>query len=338
MPATPKMELDYRAVSRPKRENGTLLATETASCVWTTQRSPYWPSYAMNPAHHRAAPAYPRHLADLGDDYFSTVMFDETGAQRDGTIHRHTYDDNGFVTDTSDWVLSGPHFFLANPFNKTPRRICTEKGHYDQIDLEVIPDDYLPRTNYHPMADSIEYLRRTPRVSWVEPGETGASPVTAYFRHLHRRATDPYTEGSLIVALIPPGVAHIHTILSTAFRNPRVLSMFVATAGPVIFDAFIKLTGKADLYESTLRRLPFIEHPHILLLGSSLVSLTTHYAPLWSEVFTPDFTQQRWSQPDNPRLPQGFFARLTPAWQRHCALRTEYARRMALVEVDVLVA
>ena len=28
---------------------------------------------------------------------------------------------NGFVTDASDWVLSGPHFFLANPFNKTPR-------------------------------------------------------------------------------------------------------------------------------------------------------------------------------------------------------------------------
>jgi len=66
--------------------------------------------------------------------------------------------------------------------------------------------------------------------------------------------------------------------------------------------------------------------------------LTTHYAPLWSEVFTPDFTQQRWSQPHNPRLPQDFFARLTPAWQRHCALRTDYARRMALVEIDVLVA
>jgi hypothetical protein len=114
--------------------------------------------------------------------------------------------------------------------------------------------------------------------------------------------------------------------------------MFVATAGSVIFDAFIKLTGKSDLYESTLRRLPFIEHPRILLLGSSLVSLTTHYAPLWSEVFTPDFTQQRWSQPDNPRLPQDFFAWLTPAWKRHCALRTDYARRMALVEIDVLVA
>ena len=55
--------------------------------------------------------------------------------QKDGTIHRRTSGDNGFVTDTSDWVLSGPHFFLANPFNKTPRRVCTANGHYDQSTL-----------------------------------------------------------------------------------------------------------------------------------------------------------------------------------------------------------
>ncbi|PZO13335.1 MAG: hypothetical protein DCF25_16220, partial [Leptolyngbya foveolarum] len=29
---------------------------------------------------------------------------------------------------------------------------------------------------------------------------------------------------------------------------------------------------------------------------------------------------------------------LTPTWQRHCALRTDYARRQALVEIDVLAA
>lgn len=70
----------------------------------------------------------------------------------------------------------------------------------------------------------------------------------------------------------------------------------------------------------------------------ALNCLTNHYAPLWSEVYTADFTRQRWSQPGNPRLPQDFYARLTPDWQRHCALRTDYARRLALVEIDVLVA
>jgi len=32
--------------------------------------------------------------------------------QKDGTIHRRTSGDNGFVTDASDWVLSGPHFTI----------------------------------------------------------------------------------------------------------------------------------------------------------------------------------------------------------------------------------
>ena len=97
--------------------------------------------------------AYPRRLADLGDHYTSTEMWHETMQQKDGTIHRRPSGDNGFVTDTSDWLLSGPHFFLANPFNKTPKRVCTANGHYDSSDLEAIPDDYLPRTNYYPMAD-----------------------------------------------------------------------------------------------------------------------------------------------------------------------------------------
>jgi hypothetical protein len=59
---------------------------------------------------------------------------------------------------------------------------------------------------------------------------------------------------------------------------------------------------------------------------------------LWEELFAEEFTTQGWSQPDNPRLPQDFFRNLTPEWTRHCALRTDYARRMALVEIDVLVA
>src|SRR5699024_12221778 len=37
-------------------------------------------------------------------------------------------------------------------------------------------------------------------------------------------------------------------------------------------------------------------------------------------------------------LPQYFFTALTPTWQRNNALRSDYARRQALLEIDVLVA
>jgi hypothetical protein len=69
----------------------------------------------------------------------------------------------------------------------------------------------------------------------------------------------------------------------------------------------------------------------------SLNCLTTHYADLWSECWDEAFRTQRWAKQD-PRLPNAFFTNLTPTWQRDCALRSDYARRQALVEIDVLVA
>ncbi len=97
--------------------------------------------------------------------------------------------------------MSGPHFTIANPFYQTPKGVCDTNRAYDGIDLEAIPDDYLPRTNYHPIADRAEYLRRTPRVSWVEPGETIAKPVTEYFRHAHRNYVRGATERTFVPIL-----------------------------------------------------------------------------------------------------------------------------------------
>ncbi|MCM4498845.1 hypothetical protein MMR66_32625, partial [Escherichia coli] len=94
----------------------------------------------------------PNRLGDLQGQYFSTVMFDETYAQRDGTILRQTQ----FPQDSSQWVLSGPHFFVGTPFYKTPRENCTLNSDYDCLDLLTLPDDYLSRTNYIPACDAQE--------------------------------------------------------------------------------------------------------------------------------------------------------------------------------------
>ena len=48
-------------------------------------------------------------------------------------------------------------------------------------------------------------------------------------------------------------------------------------------------------------------------------------------------TSESWAKQD-PRLHNSLFNSLTPNWQRNCALRTDYDRRQALVEIDVLVA
>ena len=283
--------------------------------------------------------AYPRRLADLGDDYFSTEMWHETMQQHDGTLSRRPASDSGFPATPADWVLSGPHFFVANPHMKTPRAVCTEKGHYDCLNLETLPEDYLPRTNYRPMADHAEYLRRTPRVSWVEPGETQGRPVTEFFRLVFSNYVSISGERTARPIIAPPEVAHVNAVLSIVFEKSARVADIGACLASTLVDFYVKSAGMAHLWMNQLIRIPaVIDEQRLRARYLPLNCLTTHYAPLWEEVYDLDFADQSWSQPDNPRLPQDFWQNLTSTWTRHCALRLDYARRMALVEIDVLVA
>ncbi|WP_237174097.1 class I SAM-dependent DNA methyltransferase [Paracandidimonas lactea] len=283
--------------------------------------------------------AYPRRLADLGNDYFSTEMWHETMQQKDGTITRRSTSDVGFPATPDEWVLSGPHFFVANPFNKTPRKVCETHKAYDNIDLETLPDDYLPRTNYLPMADRAEYQRRTPRVSWVEDGEVAAKPVTDYFRHVHRRAIGSASERTACASVLPPQAAHIDGVFSITFRQYADQIDYGAGMCSVAIDFLVKSTGKSDLRGDLADKIPHVQlacPARVRFL--SLVCLTSYYAPFWEESFDLSFPDEAWTQPNNPRLPQDFWQNLTSTWTRDCALRSDYARRMALVEIDVLVA
>lgn len=284
--------------------------------------------------------AQPVRLEDLNEEYFSTVMFDETYAQRDGYIRRET----SFPTSTNQWVLSGPHFYGSNPLYKTPREVCTEKGHYDGIDLLNIPDNYLPRTNYIPACTPEEYRNHIPKVTWVDDGLIEPKKITEYYRFVNRRMFGASSERSFIGAIIPPGVANINTVVATAVSDNKILTNFSASTYSTCFDFFLKSTGKTDLYGSLLSTFPLLENKRMQLLGLLLNCVTSHYSELWSDCWDSDFNKQSWSigpDSDHPGanvLPQDFFKNLTPEWQRDCALRSDYSRRQALVEIDVLVA
>jgi hypothetical protein len=104
---------------------------------------------------------HPRRLATLATTSSARRCGTRRTQQKDGTIRRETR----FPKSAREWTLSGPHIYVGTPFYKTPREIvCETKAAYDVVDLEAIPDDYLPRTNYVPACDAKTYLERTPRV------------------------------------------------------------------------------------------------------------------------------------------------------------------------------
>lgn len=277
--------------------------------------------------------AAPKRLSDLRGNFYSTQHWNETQSQQDGTIRRET----GFVDSLGELVLSGPHFYVGNPLSKTPKRVCETHKAYDTLDLQVIPDDYMPRTNYKPTCDAATYAARVPRVSWTEDGQHEARAVTDYYRQVFRGMISPSAERTLIGALIPKSVAHVNGAQSLAFRNVGVLLWLSFFSNSLIGDFAVRATGRSNLHQ-TWMQFPLMEcASRAELRVLSLDCLTVHYADLWGTCWQESFLNNRWASTD-PRLPHDFFQKLTPEWQRHCALRSDYARRQALVEIDVLAA
>lgn len=272
--------------------------------------------------------SWPKKIGDLKGQYTATVMWDETNSQRDGTIKRETR----FPKDAGEWILSGPHINIGNPMFQTPREGCNTHRAYDVIDLETLPDYYLPRTNYVPACDAAEYHRRTPEVPWA-PGKK----VTEFYRLAFRAMIGSASERTLTSAIIPNMAGHINGVQTACFNNTNDLISSASVTSSTIGDYFIKITGRTNLHGSWTVLPQFEDNNLIHLRTLSLNCLTTHYAELWGECWDEGFTGERWAK-DDPRLPNDFFAKLTPQWQRNCALRTAYARRQALVELDVLVA
>jgi uncharacterized membrane protein YkvA (DUF1232 family) len=267
---------------------------------------------------------HPRRLRDLGDDVFGTMMWNETLAQKDGTIRRETR----FPKNASDWIVSGPHFYVGNPLNKTPREVCRHNKDYDEIDLEAIPDDYLPRTNYVPACSPKEYLERTPKFK--------GRPVTEFYRHVHRRMLPLTGERTVASAIIPPGVGHVLLAVSMTFEREHDLIDNDAFWSSLPIDFMVRTKGGSDLTVGPAKLLPVpvSEENRVRLRerGLRLNCLTTHYADLWNRNWAPS---TGWTL-DDPRLSP--WPKAGAKWSRASALRNAFERRWAFVEIDALAA
>jgi hypothetical protein len=270
----------------------------------------------------------PHRLLDIEDDFFPTTCWNETIQVNDGTIARKT----GFVEAPNVAILSGPHFFVANPFYKTARARCLQNSDYDIIDLEELPSDYLPRYNYVPACPPAEYLARTPKLSWDR------KPSTGLYRLVVSRGLSVGGERTLQPAIVIPGPAHIDGVFSLAFKD---LPFMVETAGSwasIVFDFFVKAAAKGDFRADLARIMPIAPAVHgdeIAVRALLLNCLTNGYDDLWRRCFTLAFLRDRWTK-DDPRLNPDRFASLGPDWSKETPLRSHYMRRQALVEIDVL--
>jgi len=270
-----------------------------------------------------------RALNSLEDRYTNTQMWYETPSVRAGIIRRETC----FPASLGQLILSGPHLGVATPFLQSPRSICTTNRAYDIIDLSLIPENYLPRTNYIPSCEPNVYFDRTPSVPW-----DSSKRVTSYYRIAMRRALSQSGERTLQAAIIPPQTGHIDGCFSLCFQNDGHLVGSAAGLTSLPFDFFIKTTGKGDIRIGLAGQLPLLAgSPELFARVLLLNCVTNHYAALWHDSFDPISNRDHWAKQDS-RLDKARFSSLTSEWSSQTPLRTDYERRQALIEIDVIVA
>lgn len=270
-----------------------------------------------------------QYISDIKTEILGSEMWHETNAQKDGTMVRNVH----FPESLTDMIISGPHIAVANPCFKTSRSICRLNSDYDNIDLTSISDSYLQRCNYQPYCAPEEYEERAPLTPW------NCKNYYSY-RIAMRNMFNQGGERTLMSAIIPPKVGHVHAVYELGFKNDVDTALMSGLMESIPYDFYIKATGKGSGGIGVLGGLPIIRSIYsirIILTTLLLNSLNEYYAPLWKKCWNVVWPFTTWSKSD-PRLSPARFTSLTSEWTWDTPLRTDYERRQALVEIDVLTA
>ena len=281
--------------------------------------------------------ANPTHFKDYNTYFIISRGFEETSAVKEGIIRRDTCN-----VETDKLVISGPHFYLANPINKNPRKNCKLNSDYDSINLNEIAENYLPRTNYVPCMELSKYsslLKGFP-INKNNGEKTTYDNWISYYKAAMRRMTGGGGgERTVAGTILPPKVAHLDTVTSVIFKDNRLLLEFVSLTESIVVDFIVKSSKTNDIRPANMQSFPLgisDEYYNALFTRTLLLNcLTVHYADLWQSCWRPEYAQEQWSISD-PRLKP--FTGLTEEWTWDTPLRNYFERRQALVEIDVLAA
>ncbi|MFE0703309.1 class I SAM-dependent DNA methyltransferase [Streptomyces sp. NPDC058872] len=276
-----------------------------------------------------ALAAYQNSLVDYHP--MITRGYDEASGKKEGMIRWG----NQAVSELGDVILQGPHFASALPFSKQPRIPCRSNRDWDLQAPTELPEAYIPVTNLVRATDETKYLAA--QDSWR------GKPFTAYFRLAWRTMIPANNARSLHAALIPPGPAHVLTVHSAALENNLLTVLNAGFWATLPLDYLLRVTGRGHLQVAEARAMPAPDPKHplapaLVLRILRLNALTSHYAPLWEELFDHTWAAyEDWANPDWPYL-KPLTAGVAPTWDYSTPFRTEHERRAAQVELDALVS
>lgn len=243
--------------------------------------------------------------------------------------------------DKYEMIYSGPHFYVGNPFYKSPRKECILNSDYDTVNTTSISDNFIPRTNYIPININEEYKHQV-KGFYIKQSPDGTPEYDSwidYYKMGFRRMIGSDSERTLSGAILLPKTMHIGGVVSVTFKSYWHLCEFASLSSSIPLDFYVKTLKITDIHANRLLPFPMgIDNKYKVALYSRILQLnclTMAYFDLWQSCWRPEYAQEEWSLSD-PRLKP--FTGLTEEWTWDTPLRNYFERRQALVEIDVLAA
>ncbi|MFI1929192.1 hypothetical protein [Streptomyces sp. NPDC020330] len=265
-----------------------------------------------------ATPIFKRHDANSNDAYGADLMDLADHYVADTAYVRADGRTAAYLAGQDRWV---DHRALA--------RLRADKRAITQAQEQVAESDAVPVTEADPVKVDAILIARSRRRYTVFP------------RLAWREMIAPNTERSLYPALVPPGAAHTNVVRSASIAGNYQTALTAGMWAALPIDYLLRITGTGHLDVGRANALPApsVGHPlssALMLRTLRLNCLTTAYAPLWEELHDPTWSAYEPWAVQWPGLEP--LEAVAPTWERSTPLRSERARRSALVEIDALVA
>ena len=270
-----------------------------------------------------------KNISSFSNEICMARIWDETGAQKDGTIYHHEH----FPESAVDMVYSGPLIGVANPIYQAAQRTCNTHRAYESIDLTTINSEYFQRCKYAPKCSIESFYKKQPLAPW-------GGKVTDSYRIVLRNMFNQAGERTLVPAIVPPNTTNIHPVFGISVNNNRLLAFIESSMASIVCDFYVKITGKASCGNDLVNSFFLItddNYKFAMQLGLMLNCLNNNYAKLWESCFDLEFNKGEWAKKDG-RLKNTCFENLSSEWDWNTPLRNDFERREALVEIDVLTA
>jgi hypothetical protein len=267
----------------------------------------------------------PRRLGD--STRYWTAGFNEKLQKDDGTFEWRT----AVPSSLEDCVLQGPHILNATPFAQQPRENCRNNLDWEALDLETLPPNFVPRTNYQRVVDRGEFVRRQP--AW--DGEAYSTRL----RQAHREFVPVGGMRTLQACVLPPGPVNVHAVNAISLNADIDTLLWGGALASLPYDFLVKVAGASHITARFIDTLPLLDPTSplsdaLLARVARLNALTVAYGRVWSEVFRGEWSEEEFVAGVGTCRLGGTHSEWTP----ESPLRTDLDRWLALTEIDAIVA